>query len=207
MINNERDVRLMLEVKEDSEAALRHLYEAYRRPLCKFFYGCTYDYTLAEDCLQEVFVRLWRARKRYEPTGKFSTYIFQIAKNYWLNQKDKRDRRPKLFSIDGGRTDKDGETIRDQHESLEPGAPTHLLRSEIDERISAAIESLPEKIRLVFLMGQVQGMKYREISKILDIPEGTIKSRMSRAVRLLRDRLRSYLEEESGQSSQGRDPE
>ncbi len=195
----------MMEVKEkDSEKALRQLYDKYRRPLCKFFYNFTYDYILAEDCVQEVFLRLWRSRKRYQPTGRFSTYLFQIGKNYWLNEKDKKDRRPNEYSMDaGGPTTKDGDELRGQYESDSPEPIHEMAKKEGESRVAEAIESLPEKLRVVFVMSQVRDMKYRDIGEVLGIPEGTVKSRMSRAVHALRDSLKSYFGENRGQERTG----
>ncbi|MBI4612679.1 MAG: RNA polymerase sigma factor [Planctomycetes bacterium] len=202
MFDNEQDVRLMLAVKEnDSEQALRKIYDTYRRPICKFFYRCTCDYTTSQDYAQEVFLRLWKSRKRYQATGRFSTYIFQIAKNLWLNEWDKRRRRPAELPLDGERYNQKGEPVRDQHEAQGVGPPGHLLQKEHEERVARAIGTLPEKLRLVFAMSQIQGLKYREVAEILDIPEGTVKSRMSRAVKFLRDHFQPYFEEETGRSS------
>lgn len=205
MFDNEQDVRMMLEVKEnDNEQALRKIFDTYRRPICKFFYRCTCDYTTSQDYAQEVFLRLWKSRKRYQATGRFSTYIFAIAKNLWLNEWDKRRRRPSEVPLEGEKYNRKGDRIRQQYEAQGVEPTAYMVQKEHDERVARAIQTLPEKLRLVFAMSQIQGLKYREVAEILGLPEGTVKSRMSRAVKFLRDHFQPHFDERTGEEGTGR---
>ena len=82
------------------DAALSDLYRRWSRPLLHFLNGMCGDRTLAEDLVQEVFVRVWRAAPRYEPTAKFSTWLFHVARNHWLNEREKRMHRIRPISLE-----------------------------------------------------------------------------------------------------------
>src|SRR5438105_4836284 len=83
------DIELMLRVQGGDMEAFHELVRRYREPLRRFFASLLADRSQADDFAQETFLRLWLARGRYEPIGKFSTYLFQIGKHYWLNQRKK----------------------------------------------------------------------------------------------------------------------
>ncbi len=191
---NERDVALMMQVREsppaEGQLAFRQLYERYSRRLGKFFYLACKDYTLAADLIQDTFLKLWGARERYEATGKFSTFLFQIAKNHWINVREKKLRRPVQFSLDEQLSDRHGESYQVQVESPRPSPDRESISREDERILGRAIDDLPEKHRLVFLLSQVEGLKHKDIATILDIPEGTVKSRMFNAINKLREVLR-----------------
>jgi RNA polymerase sigma-70 factor (ECF subfamily) len=174
------DIDLMLRAREDDAAAFHELARRYREPLRRFFASLLADRSQADDCVQETFLRLWLARRRYEPTGKFSTYLFQIGKHYWLNQQKKF--RPELVDLEL----EELSAARALHVS-EPQAV--LLQRYRDSRIRRAVAALPEHYRMVFEMSHFEGLKYIDIAGRLEIPIGTVKSRMAEAVRRLRQAL------------------
>lgn len=98
------DDELMRRVQAQDAAAFEELYRRYARPLQSFFYRMAWDAGLSEDWMQEVFVKLWRSAAQYQGTGKFSTYLFQIARNHWLNAQDKVARRPREVSLEKKKT-------------------------------------------------------------------------------------------------------
>lgn len=175
------DIELMLRAREDDAAAFHELVRRYREPLRRFFAGLLADRSQADDFVQETFLRLWLSRGRYEPTGKFSTYLFQIGKHYWLNQRKKF--RPELLAID----DPDGAWQVGSGPVTQPHAI--LLERYRAARIRRAVADLPEHYRAVFEMSHFDGLKYAEIGCRLGIPVGTVKSRMAEAVRRLRQAL------------------
>lgn len=138
----------------------------------------------AEDLVQEVFLKLFRHAPSYQPTGKFQAFAYRIARNAWIDRQRRRAVRPPRAA--GGSDE--GEP---SHE-LAASDPTPGALAERDEeagRVSAAMARLPETHRLVFELGVVEELPYCEISKLLEIPEGTVKSRMFHAVRKLRELL------------------
>lgn len=188
------DADLMMLVREGDYVAFDQLYDRYRGPILRFLFSLTWDADIAEDYLQEVFLRLYRARDRYEPTGKFSTYIFQIAKNYYLAQR----RKTKTGSIELSLffEDRNGfrpfENLR-VNERIEP--EVHLLEEYRKLGIRRAIAALPEAQKLVFVMSHLEDMKYAEIAEVLGIAVGTVKSRMFAAVNTLRTMLKEDSDE------------
>lgn len=188
-----RDIELMLRVKQGDIEAFERIYEHYKRPIGSFFYHLVWDQSLTEDFLQEVFLRLWRSAAEYEPSGKFSTYIFQIAKNFWLNERVKRMREPRV-SLDAPVEGKD-EEYRLEVAGNVATPSTIMANAEMKAHVQEAIEYMPEKQRVTFVLSEFQGLKYEEISEILEVPLGTVKSRMVSAERFLRGKLEKYYAE------------
>src|SRR5438128_896721 len=132
------DIELMLRAQNGDAAAFHELVRRYREPLRRFFAAMLADRSQADDFVQETFLRLWLARSRYEPTGKFSTYLFQIGKHYWLNQRKKL--RPEV----------DFEHVDDAlyGSALTISQPEAvMLQRYRDGRIRRAIATLPEHYR------------------------------------------------------------
>ena len=183
-------VACMERLARGDEAALEELYDRWSGPLLSFLYGMCRDRALAEDLLQGVFLRVWRAAPRYVPSAKFSTWLFQIARNHWLNEREKKLRRVQPYSLDEERRGADGHPdggSRAQQVPDEGPSPVErLLHGELGGHIREAVERLPEKLRSVWMLGGVQGLPYREVAEVLGIPVGTVKSRMFQAVRSLR---------------------
>lgn len=183
------DAELMGRVKGGDFSAFDVLYQRYEEPLRRFLFSLTWDQDTAEDYVQEVFVRLYRARERYEPSGKMINYLLTIAKNYYLARVRRKE--PEVVSLfyenrDGFRP---FEGIR-ASARVEP--ELHLLEGYRRLAIRRAIVALPEKQKLVFVMSHFQQMTYDQISEVLRIPVGTVKSRMFAAV----NTLKTMLEEE-----------
>lgn len=193
-MDSERDKKLMLRVKGGDMAAFEELYARYSRPLLNFFYRLTWDRGFSEDLMQEAFVRLWKGSRNYRPSGKFTTYLFQIAKNHWLNERDKKMRRIKPVSLEAG-GDEASNGLREAIPAPERGPMGEVLNRELSAALAKAVEGLSEKLRLVFVLGQLKGVKYADIAEILGIPVGTVKSRMANAEKSIRGRMGSWIGE------------
>ncbi|MHC4224307.1 MAG: RNA polymerase sigma factor [Planctomycetota bacterium] len=188
------DQELMARIQAGDVRAFEMLYARYSHPLLNFFFQMCFDRTAAEDYLQETFLRVWRARAGYRPIGKVSTWLFQIAKNFWFNERAKMKRRP-FHSVAGG------EEAQAQWSSLPDGradsAPDSAARArETEAAIGEAVSGLSEKLRMVFVLGRYRGLPYAEIAEILEIPVGTVKSRMALAEKNLRARLADRVEDD-----------
>jgi RNA polymerase sigma-70 factor (ECF subfamily) len=182
----------MLRYAEGDEDAFRQLIQRHQRPLVNFFYRLTWDRFTSEDYAQEVFTRVIRARARYKPVAKFRTWLFRIAKNYWIDRVRERANAPKMSSLDAPIREDQGKalTLSDSVEGDSPRPTDEVRRKEIAVAIKGAVEQLPEEQRLVFVLSENQGFRYAEIAEVLEIPVGTVKSRMHSAVRRLRELLR-----------------
>lgn len=185
------DAELMEMVKGGDFRAFDQLHSRHAGAVRGFLFSLTWDEDLAEDYLQEVFIRLYRARDRYQPTGKFSTYLFQIAKNYYLTQRRKR----RAGEISITQQDRNGcrpfENIR-ANARVEP--EVRLMEDYRRWNIRRAIQALPESQKLVFVMCHIEDMKQADVAEVLGIPVGTVKSRMFAAVSTLRSLLKEDMQ-------------
>ena len=136
----------------------------------------------AEDIVQETFVRVYQHRQSFNFQHCFSTWIYTIALNLARNQL-RRYRKFKFFDI----------SEMEGHET--EFAVEMKLPSRLPQAIDAAIKELPEKYRTAFMLRDVQEMPYEEVAAVLNVPLGTVKSRVNRARLLLRDKLTPRLEE------------
>ena len=185
------DQERMLRVRAGDREAFNVLAEKYRTPVVHFLYRMVRESALAEELAQEVFLRVYRARKSYKPRAKFSTWLFRIATNVALNAlRDGRMRRARESSLEG-ETEDAGPAMQ----VADPGGNVEqrMLEAERQEQIRGAVEALPEKQRLAVLLHKYQEMDYNEIADILDCSESALKSLLFRAYETLRVRLRPLL--------------
>lgn len=171
------EIELMLRVRAGDSDAFRELSDRYRGPVGSFFYSLCWNYDAAQDYAQEVLIRIWLARERYEPTAKPATYLFRIARNYWSNVLRYRRCHPEAMGLE-----QIWEPFIDESD-----VERVMMRRYESARIRRAIAGLPEHYRVVFILSHFESLKYQEIAEVLEIPVGTVKSRMSAAIRLLRD--------------------
>jgi len=182
----------MLAAGKGDQQAYAALYDRWSGPILRWFWHACYDRAAAEDLMQETFLRVWRAAPRYEVRARFSTYLFQVAKNLWLNERAKILRRPLKVSLDAPRDlgdDGEGASLAERLPGHGPSPADETVRAETGRRIRAAVDGLSEKLREVFILAAFQELPYQEVGAILGIPEGTVKSRMWAAVRVLRESL------------------
>ncbi len=187
------DEELMGLAQKQDISAFEELFRRYEQRIFAFFWRLCANRQEAEDGTQETFLRLWRARVRYEPTGRFSTYLFQIAKNHFLHERQKQ----------GRRKDSQQPSARDPVEgSGEPvsadRADGRLLAGELQAAVSRAMIRLPETLRLVYVLTEQEGMSYQQAAEVLDCPVGTVGSRKVEAVRRLRELLQPWRDELPG---------
>jgi RNA polymerase sigma-70 factor (ECF subfamily) len=185
------DVQLMLGVKAGDEVSFELLLERYRLPLVRFLGRMVRDYAHAEDLAQEVFLRVYRARGKYKPSAKFTTWLFRIATNLALNSVRDERHRQREVSLDepaGAHESGEAEPALDVP-SREPGVLGHMLARQRANRIRRAILRLPEKQRVAVLLHKYQEMDYDEIARVLDCSQSALKSLLFRAYETLRVEL------------------
>jgi RNA polymerase sigma-70 factor, ECF subfamily len=181
------DVQLMLDVKAGDEASFDLLLRRYRTPLVNFLFRMVRDAATAEDLAQEVFLRVYRARKQYSPTAKFTTWLFRIATNLALNSI--RDNRHRQMEDSLDAPSEVEEAAPRELPSREMRIDEHMMERDRCNFIRRAVESLPEKQRAAVLLHKYEEMDYSEIAKILDCSESALKSLLFRAYETLRVQL------------------
>jgi len=166
------DVRLMLAFRDGDAAGFDSLFQRWASPLLRYLERMLRDATAAEDLVQEAFLRVHRARERYTPDARFSTWLYRIATNLALNEL----RRPRR---------------RDPHQSIDEEGTVQLVAdaSPIDEvaharRLGEAalreLEALPERQRAALWLTAVEGLAYSEVAVALDVSEKAVKALVHR---------------------------
>lgn len=187
----ETDLDLMLRVRDGDAASFEFLLRRYRLPLVSYFRRMVRDQSLAEDLAQEVFLRVYKSRERYQPEAKFTTWLYRIATNLALNTI--RDRRDEV----SGSGDDDGEGLSVLERFIDP-CPTveqRLVQRDRERLIRQSVESLPENQRAAVILHKYQEVDYRQIAGILSVSESAVKSLLFRAYETLRLRLEPLLRE------------
>ena len=181
------DPELMRELKEGSRLAFDKLFLRHQVGVYSFFARLSGDQELAEDLTQEVFLRLYLHAGNYTPTAKFTTYLYRIVRNCWIDQLRRQKTRGRSESLD--RPLSEDSVLSDHLASPVESPLASLERADRAKAVNEAVASLPDEQKTVFVLAEVQGLKYQEIAEILEIPLGTVKSRMYVAVNRLQEFL------------------
>lgn len=196
MSTSEEDpgARLMLAWQQGDETALDRIVERYSAPVFALLTRFLGPVAQREDLVQEVFLRLIRVRDRYQPSVRFSTWLYRIVFNLAANERERPSSRG-----DAGQGAADPETEEVSHRSEDAGV---LLASEAVERdgevraVQDAIARLPMRQRMALILAKYEGLHYAEIGEVLGSNEKAVKSMVERARQSLRSTLSRYLMEE-----------
>ena len=192
------DVRLMLQVRNGNAAAFEKLVDKYQNRLISVLEHIVPNRDQAEDLAQEVFMRVYRARERYVPGAKFSTWLFTITHNVASNAIRRHVRRKEINltnSPSGKVSVQPLDTMAKAKSALMPAR--QIDQKEMSSIVRDAIQSLNERQRMAMLLSKFEGMSYIEISEAMNLSAQAIKSLLSRARGNLRDILQPYVD--SGQ--------
>ena len=189
------DVRLMLEVREGDALAFDELMRRYQNRLVTVLEHLVGSRDQAEDLAQEVFLRVYRARKLYVPGAKFATWLFTIANNVASNALRSRSRRPEVQLRSGAVGDTRALGLEAIAQAASGLMPTRQAdKAELCDVVRSALGRLNERQRIVVLLSKFEGMSYAEIAETMELSEQAIKSLLSRARVNLRQALAPYLE-------------
>lgn len=186
------DIRLMLRVREDDTGAFVELVERFQHRLVTVMHHLIGNADEAEDLAQEVFLRVYRTRKKYTPKAKFSTWLFTIANNLALNTLRDRQRRPVLplevrDSGSFGPWSSQASAARDD-------PPNHRLQQqELADLIRGALDGLNERQRVAIVLNKFEDMNYTDIAEVMGLTTKAVKSLLSRARAKLREALQGYI--------------
>ncbi|MFK7740955.1 MAG: RNA polymerase sigma factor [Planctomycetota bacterium] len=185
------EVDLLAKYQEGDRQAFRQLVDSYRERMLQFFFRLCWDRDRAEDLTQELFLKLMLGSKRYRPQGRMTTFVYRVATNLWIDHYRQQRPRPRMYSYDQvTHTYGDGQDMgRREYAGDEPSPHDQLADSEERSAMRAALERLTEPHRLVFELAVYQERPYAEISDLLNIPVGTVKSRMHNAVAALKEMM------------------
>jgi RNA polymerase sigma-70 factor (ECF subfamily) len=186
------DVDVMLRLKSGDESAFAYLVQKYRRPMVGFMYRLCRNPSTAEELAQEVFLRVYRSRTSYEPSAKFTTWLYRIATNLAVNHaRDTRHERPENTLRLDEPDQETGNTPDLADDSLT--AEEQILKQERLGAIRSKVNALPERQRVAVIMHKYQQMDYREIAGVLKLSESATKSLLFRAYETLREQLKEFV--------------
>ena len=191
------DVELVADVQGGDQAAYRFLVERYYRKIYNLALRLVRNPEDAEDVLQETFVSAYKALPNFKGQSAFGTWIYRIATNFGLMKL--RGKKPVFVSLDEPR-ENDMPNIELTDFSANP--LEEVLDTELREKMEQAVSALPDDMRTVFLLRDVEGMSNAEVAEILDLSVPAVKSRLHRTRLQLREQLSRYFMERGGRSSQ-----
>ncbi|MCC3155643.1 RNA polymerase sigma-70 factor [Hymenobacter sp. 15J16-1T3B] len=175
------EVRLAeLQRTGDGEAFMQALFKGYYRPLGNVIYRVVQDRAVAEDLLQDVFMRVWHNRETLVITTTYKAYLYRAAMNAALRHAERRKR----------------QVGWDEASFVEPARDTtaeQLDAQDAEQLVAVALEALPPQCRAVFLMSRQEGLSYQQIAEALDVAPKTVENQMGKALRIMRDKLSGFL--------------
>ncbi len=184
------DEALMLSYARGDAEAFERLLERHRRPLFGYLCRILKSRELAEDTFQEVFMRVMKARSRYNMTAPVTTWLYRIAHNGCVDAL-RRESYRKTESLSKPKNNRDGAglTLQDAIPSSNPGPDVEFDRRQFMETLKKCIGRLSPEQREVFVLRQYQNLPFREIARVTGTTESTVKSRMRYALKSLRNML------------------
>lgn len=156
------------------------VYARFRQPVWRLARRLTESDDEALDATQEIFLRVWRGLAGFRGEAKLSTWVFQIAWNYLRGYRRKRGRQVRML-VDHA----DELAVRTPDPA--PGPERQAVSSDLLDRVSAAVDELPEHYRIVLWLRDAEDLSYVEIANVLDLPVGTVRSRLARARTALKE--------------------
>jgi RNA polymerase sigma-70 factor (ECF subfamily) len=192
-VDQKDDHSLLEATRTGDEAAFQEIVRRYRNQITNYVYRMIEDYERAVDLAQETFIRVYMNAERYQATYNFSTYIYRIAYNLAISELRQRKRR-RLIPLPTFFSDKESEEVEvELPDKKQMPADDAMIDDERRKATAKAITSLPEKYRAPLVLCYLEEKSYEEISEILGLPAGTVKSRINRGRNLLIEKLRDYL--------------
>lgn len=188
---DEENVRLMMQVRHGDMKAFERLVELNQRAVIGTVARMLNNLDDAHDISQQVFVRVWRSAERYEPSAKFTTWLFTITRNLVFNEIRRRTRKREVSLEEQAEEHHHGHAAPERH-----NPDVAAQQDELEKAIDRAIESLPEKQRLAVSLRRYEDLPYEEICEILGMSLSAVKSLLFRARNDLKEKLAGYLDEE-----------
>ncbi len=186
------DETLMLRYQQGDRAAFAQLVRRHQTPLFNFALRQVRVPQVAEDVVQESFVRVVQNAADFKHEARFTTWVYTITRNLCIDHLRKRALR-KHPSLDESRGEEgDGPTLGEQTADPRASVEREATGTELKERIARAVDTLPDEQREVFLMREIANLPFKEIAEITGVPENTVKSRMRYALERLQEHLSEY---------------
>jgi RNA polymerase sigma-70 factor, ECF subfamily len=192
MLHDEADEALMVAYQQGDVRAFEILLTRHRKPIFNFIFRFVGSRELAEDLLQETFLRVIKGVEAYKRQAKFTTWLYTIARNLCVDQ-SRRAKHRKAQSLDAPLSSSpDSATLLDVIPAEQMGSDRKAINKELHARLHHALTQLSEDQREVFLMREFLDLPFKDIADVVGVPENTVKSRMRYALEKLRLELEEY---------------
>jgi RNA polymerase sigma-70 factor (ECF subfamily) len=185
-------LKILQRAKEGDSKAFEQIFQMYHRRIYNAVYGMLGDADDAQDVTQDVFMRLHDALPTLRADEAFSTYLYRIALNL-CRDRARRKKRVRFQSMDTPRVDSEGDVEPMEFPDLGKLPEELMTNDELQKRVRQAVNTLSEDHKAVIVMHHFQGMEVNDIAGVLNVPTGTVKSRLARGRDQLHRKLRSYL--------------
>jgi len=186
------DVALMQRVRRGDAAAYRDLFAKHNEAIVNFAFRFVGNRHRAEELTQDAFLQIFRARSRYEPKARFTTYLYRVVTNLCLNELRRFEYHGKTEALEG-RPNEEGEATREFADDTLPEAEDLLAGVETGARIQQVLDKLPANQKSALLLSRVEGLSYQEVAECLETTESAVKSLIFRATQTLREQLADLL--------------
>ena len=193
-VTQDADAALMVRFRDGEDDAFSILVRRYQTRILGLAYRYLTDRGAAEDLAQEAFLRVYKARARYEPRAKFSTWLYRIVVNLCLNEIRWRKGRKALALAVSTET---SSNLNIEMADKDEGEPIEALeKQELAVHIQEIIATLPENQRIAILLNKYEGLGYQSVAEAMDTSVMAVKSLLTRARVKIKERLLPYLREE-----------
>lgn len=176
-----------------TEEQKHHIFESEFLPhidaMYNFAYRITFDEASAKDLIQDTYYKAFRFIESFHEGTNAKAWLFRILKNNFINEFRKKNKEPSMVDYQDVETYYNSDDV---NEVITSDLRVEVLQDMIGDEISNALNALAVDFRIVIILCDLEGFTYEEMSKILDIPIGTVRSRLHRARNLLRERLKNY---------------
>ncbi|MES2560192.1 MAG: RNA polymerase sigma-70 factor [Bacteroidota bacterium] len=166
------------------KGALELLFKMHYASLCRFAKSILKDNEQAEDMVQEVFMKCWDKREQIQLTGSFKSYLYTAVRNHCFNALKINERK---FWMEEGMEDDERIAVNDVID--------HIAAKTLQDKITRAIELLPDKCRLTFQLSRFEDMSYKEIAETMGVSVKTVENQMGKALSVLRTSLAPYMKD------------
>ena len=176
------ETEIIERIKAGDTKIFEALFREYYYSLCRFTAGLIKSSSVAEDLVQDIFVKVWENRTKLSISGSLKTYLYRASRNQALNYL-------KHLKIVNNWIEVSGKDIL----KISPDPEKEFLKKELFSSVNNAIKKLPERCRIIFILQRKEGLTYKEISEVLNISINTVETQMGRALKKMRKIMFPYL--------------
>ena len=189
------DAKLMLRFKDGDAGAFDSLFSRHMRRIINFAYRFVRNREIAEELAQEIFIKVYESAAKYKVKARFTSWLYKIATNVCLNEIRKPQFRARHRSLSAPRFDGDEDEDMQMEFGASKGPDAILERKNLARVLKSALEEIPEKQRLAFILNKYQELSYAEVADVLGCSEKAVKSLIHRAKEALAERLKPLMAE------------